>query len=199
MMNIGLTGGIASGKSTVAASLVRRGARLVDADQIAREVVLPGSPTLAEVALRFGQDILQEDGTLNRKKLGSIVFADAARRKELESILHPAIRAIMRERMRQYETETPERLVVVDIPLLYESGLEGMVSEVMVVYVPRDLQLKRLMERDKLDPEQAASRLNAQMDIESKKSRADYVIDNSGTLEQTERQLDRFWREKAER
>jgi len=199
VMNIGLTGGIATGKSTVAASLVRRGARLVDADQIAREVVLPGSPTLAEVALRFGQDILQEDGTLDRKKLGSIVFADSARRKELESILHPAIRAIMRERMHQYETETPERLVVVDIPLLYESGLEHMVSEVMVVYVPRELQLKRLMERDKLNSEQAEIRLNAQMDIESKKMRADHVIDNSGTLEQTEQQLDRFWREKAKR
>ncbi len=196
-MNIGLTGGIACGKSTVAAMLVRRGALLVDADQIAREVVLPGSPVLAQVAERFGQAVLLADGSLNRKKLGEFVFGNAAARKDLEAILHPPIRAIMKERMSRYEREHPDRLVVVDVPLLYESGLQHMFSEVMVVYVPKEIQVERLMKRDGLSPEQAAERLNAQMPIEEKKKLADVVIDNSGTLEHTERQIEEFWRRKG--
>jgi dephospho-CoA kinase len=192
-MNIGLTGGIACGKSTVSAMLVRRGAILVDADRIAREVVEPGSPTLAKVAERFGQAVLEEDGSLHRKKLGEIVFADPAARKDLEGLLHPSIRALMRERMETSEKLYPDKLVVVDVPLLYESGLQAMFEEVMVVYVPREIQLDRLMERDGLTPEQAEKRLQAQMPIELKKERADIVIDNRGTLQETEHLINEFW------
>jgi dephospho-CoA kinase len=196
-MNIGLTGGIACGKSTVSAMLVRRGAILIDADQIAREVVEPGSPVLARVAERFGQDILLPDGRLHRKKLGERIFGDDAARKDLESLLHPPIRAIMKERMRENESHYPDKLVVVDVPLLYESGLEWMFEQVLVVYVPRELQLKRLIARDGLTTEQAERRLQAQMPIERKRDKADVVIDNSGTPAETERQVDLFWRQKG--
>ncbi|GIP33737.1 dephospho-CoA kinase [Paenibacillus sp. J2TS4] len=191
-MNIGLTGGIASGKSTVATVLVERGALLIDADQIAREVVLPGTPLLAQVAAHFGQAVLNPDGSLNRKKLGEIVFADPAARKDLEGLLHPQIRALMKQRMLEAEAADPHRLVVVDVPLLFESGLQAMFEQVMVVYVSRATQLTRLMARDGLTAEQAQRRLDAQMAIEEKKERADIVIDNEGSLSDTERQIDHF-------
>jgi len=195
-MNIGLTGGIATGKSTVAKLLVERGAILIDLDAIAREVVMPGQPTLARIAERFGQAVLQEDGALDRKKLGSIVFADAEQRKALEAIIHPAIRAVMKERMAYHERENPDRLIVVDVPLLFESGLQSYFEEIMVVYVSRESQLRRLIERDDLTAEEAARRLAAQMAIDDKKSLADIVIDNSGSLAWTEEQVERWWREK---
>lgn len=196
-MILGLTGGIACGKSTVARMLVSRGARLVDADQIAREVVLPGSPALDEIASRFGPGVIQADGTLHRKKLGEIIFRDPEARKALESITHPRIRAIMRERMERYHREHPSGLVVVDVPLLYESGLDKMFEEVMVVYIPQELQIERLMQRDGLSREQAESRIRSQMPIEEKKRRADYVIDNSGDLAETEAQVEEFWQRKG--
>jgi dephospho-CoA kinase len=196
-MIIGLTGGIACGKSTVAAMLASRGAKIVDADKIAREVVEPGSPALEEIVARFGREMLLEDGSLNRKKLGERIFGDPGAKKALEAILHPRIRAIMRERMAEFERNDPNGLVVADIPLLYESGLETWFREVMVVYIPRELQIARLTARDGLTPEQAEARLKAQMPIEEKKRRADIVIDNSGTLEETEKQVEAFWREKG--
>lgn len=196
-MNIGLTGGIATGKSTVSQMLERRGAALVDADRIAREVVEPGQAPLRQIAERFGQAVLNEDGTLNRRKLGQIVFSDEAERKALEAITHPAIRALMKERMARLEAERPDRLVVVDVPLLFESKLQSLFEQVLVVYVPRSVQLARLMERDGLAEEEARKRLDAQMDIEDKKRLADYVIDNSAGLAETEEQIERFWRDKV--
>lgn len=196
-MNIGLTGGIACGKSTVAAMFVQRGAVLIDADQIAREVVLPGSPALAQVADRFGQAVLQPDGSLNRQALGEIVFRDEAARKELESILHPRIRALMRERLESNERESPNKLVVVDVPLLFESKLEQMFEETVLVYIPRSLQLTRLERRDGLTRQQAESRLAAQMPIDAKRELADYIIDNSGERSDTERQVDEFCKRKG--
>lgn len=196
-MNIGLTGGIACGKSTVSAMLVRRGALLIDADRIAREVVEPGAPALGQVIERFGADLLLPDGSLNRKKLGERVFGNPGALKDLESLLHPPIRATIRARMQDYETKHPDKLVVVDVPLLYESGLQAMYKEIMVVYVPRAVQMERLMKRDSLTEEQAVQRLNAQMPIEKKKELADIVIDNSGTIEETEEQIERFWSERG--
>lgn len=193
-MNIGLTGGIATGKSTVARMLVARGAALVDADRIAREIVEPGQAALARIAERFGDRVIQADGTLDRRLLGSIVFADANERKALEAITHPAIRELMRERIAALEAERPDRLVVADIPLLYESGLQHLYEGVMVAYVPREVQRARLIGRDGMSPEEADKRIGAQLDIEEKRRLADYVIDNSGSLADTEAQLDRFWR-----
>lgn len=192
-MNIGLTGGIATGKSTVARLLAARGAAIVDADTIAREIVEPGQAPLARIAERFGGAVIREDGTLDRKRLGAIVFADPAERRALEAITHPAIRALMRERIAALEAERPDRLVVADIPLLYESELQHLYEGVMVAYVPRELQRARLIARDGLVPEEADKRIAAQMDIELKRQMADYVIDNSGTLADTEAQLELFW------
>lgn len=196
-MNIGLTGGIATGKSTVSQMLVKRGALLIDADVVAREVMLPGHPVLEAVIAHFGQAMLLADGTLDRKKLGEYIFTHQEERKVLESITHPAIRAEMRGRAAEYEAMYPERLVVSDIPLLYETGQGSSFEEVMVVYIPREMQLTRLMNRNGLSEEEAVSRISAQMDIEEKRKLADIVIDNSLGLEYTERQIDEFWLRKG--
>ncbi|WP_068786492.1 dephospho-CoA kinase [Paenibacillus phocaensis] len=196
-MNIGLTGGIATGKSTVSRMLASRGAAVIDADVIAREIMEPGHPVLAAVRERFGPAVLHPDGTLDRKQLGEIVFSHPEERKALEALTHPAIRSEMKRRLDELEEADPQRLVVADIPLLYESGLDPLYEEIMVVYVPRALQLSRLILRDGLSREAAEQRLSAQMDIELKKERADILIDNSGGLEETERQIDVFWRDKG--
>ncbi|UQZ35947.1 dephospho-CoA kinase [Paenibacillus sp. PK3_47] len=192
-MIMGLTGGIASGKSTVSALFAGKGARLVDADVIAREVMLPGHPVLAAAVQAFGSGILQGDGTLDRARLGEIVFRDPGARQKLNDLTHPAIRKEIKDQMYTWESQNPQGLVIVDIPLLYESQLESLFERVTVVYVPREVQLTRLMERNGLSREQAEGRLNAQMDIEEKRSRADYVIDNSGDLAHTEQQVASLW------
>lgn len=188
-MIMGLTGGIASGKSTVSALLVSKGARLVDADAIAREIMLPGHEVLASVAEFFGAEVLQPDGTLNRSKLGDIVFRDPEARKTLNELTHPVIRRITRERMEAFEREDASRLTVVDIPLLYETEQEDLFEKILVVYVPRGVQIQRLIARSGLTEEQARARLDSQMDIELKRKRADYVIDNSGDPADTEKQI----------
>ncbi|WP_339219296.1 dephospho-CoA kinase [Paenibacillus sp. FSL W7-1279] len=193
-MNIGLTGGIATGKSTVSSMLAMKGALLVDADLIAREVMLPGHPVLGKVTEHFGQAILFEDGTLNRKKLGEVIFHHPEQRTVLNEITHPAIRQEIRERTEAYERQYPDRLVVADIPLLLEAKeYYSYLDQIAVVYVPRELQLERLMVRDDLNREAAEARLNSQMDIEEKKRLADILIDNSGTLAETQQQVDNLW------
>ncbi|GAB6932912.1 dephospho-CoA kinase [Calditerricola satsumensis] len=193
-MRLGLTGGIACGKSTVLAMFARRGIPTVDADVLARRVVEPGEPAWREIVERFGADILLPDGRIDRKRLGALVFADEAARLDLNRIVHPRVRAAM-----WHEVEEAERrgakLVVCDVPLLFESGLEDRFDAVMVVYVPPEEQLRRLMARDGLTREEALARIRAQMPIEEKRRRADYVIDNSGPLAATERQVDAFLRQ----
>lgn len=192
-MRIGLTGGIACGKSTVSAMLTELGAHLVDADRVAREVVLPGEPALQAVAEKFGQAVLNEDGSLNRPALGSIVFGQADRLRELEAITHPAIRQRMREQMEQAERLEADPVVVADIPLLYETEQQSSYEGVIVVYVPHEVQRERLMNRNGLSADEAERRIGLQMDIERKRSMADWVIDNSGTLEETRKQVQQLW------
>ncbi|AJY73563.1 dephospho-CoA kinase [Paenibacillus beijingensis] len=194
-MIIGLTGGIACGKSTVGAMLIELGALLVDADHTAREVVLPGEKALDSIVERFGQAVLNADGTLNRAALGQKVFGAKELLEQLESILHPAIRERMQAKIEEYKRSFPGRLIVADIPLLFETGQDARYEGVMVVYIPREMQIRRLMERNHMPMEEAMRRVDLQMDIEEKKKRADWLIDNSGTREQTRAQVERFWKE----
>ena len=196
MLVIGLTGGIATGKSTVAERLKELGALVIDADRIAREVVEPGEPALAEIARVFGREVIKEDGSLDRGRLGRIVFQDAGKRKLLESILHPVIRERMEERLEAARREGKVKIAVCDIPLLYESQ-ESMrlVDRVAVVYATREQQLERLVRQRHLSPEEAEARIGAQIPIDEKVKRADYVIDNTGTRAETIAQVDRLWEE----
>jgi len=188
-MILGLTGGIATGKSTVTGLLRERGIPVVDADAIAREVVEPGMPAYEAIVRHFGQEILQPNGQLDRKKLGEIVFSDEAERQVLNAIVHPEVRRVMREQAVEAEAAGAP-IVFMDIPLLFESKLQHMVEKIVVVYVPESTQLERLIERDELDEDQARKRMNAQLPIEEKKAWADYVIDNQGSREETARQVD---------
>ncbi|HEY9287560.1 MAG TPA: dephospho-CoA kinase [Candidatus Dormibacteraeota bacterium] len=192
MRVLGLTGGIGSGKSLVASMFSALGAEVIDADQLAREVVEPGQPALAEIVEAFGPQMLRPDGHLDRPRLGAAVFADPSARRTLDAITHPRIR----ERMRQEVEARADRagVLILDIPLLYESGREGTVEKVVVVWVDRATQLRRLVARDGLTPEQAEQRLAAQLPLDEKRSRADEVIDNSGTPEQTRRQVEALYR-----
>jgi dephospho-CoA kinase len=197
MRLIGLTGGIGSGKSTVARMLAARGAAVVDADLLAREVVEPGTPGLAEIAAEFGPGVLLPDGRLDRPALGAVVFADAARRERLNQITHPRVGALMQERIAA-ALESGAPLVVVDVPLLFEGKREPMFEGVMLVWVPEAVQLQRLVERDGMGEAEARQRIAAQMPIDGKRELADWVIDNSGTVAGTQRQVDAWWREHVE-
>ncbi len=197
-MILGLTGGIATGKSTVSAMLRERGIPVIDADVIAREVVEPGKPAYEAIVKHFGRDILLPGGEINRKLLGDVVFSDETERQKLNAIVHPEVRRVMREQAKQAEREGAP-IVFMDIPLLYESKLQHLVDKIVVVYAPAAMQLTRMMERDELDEEQANKRLRAQLPIEQKKLDADYVIDNTGTREETEKQVEELLAElKAE-
>jgi len=186
----GLTGSIATGKSTVAAMLRELGAVVLDADQIAREVVAMGEPGWKQVAEAF-PDVIGEDGTIDRRKLGRLVFADAQQRRKLEAIIHPLV--FERIKTQGQLLEQDNQIVFADIPLLYETNSHTWLDWVVVVYVPQEVQLRRLIQRDKLSEAEAWSRIQAQMSIEEKRKLADYVIDNSGSLAETKVQVDRLW------
>ncbi len=199
MRVIGLTGGIASGKSTVAALFDGAGIPVVDADKVAREVVAPGRPAHAAVVQAFGTEILRDDGSIDRPKLGRAVFADASARAKLNAITHPHIRAEIAVRLRNLSRQGTT-LAVVDVPLLYETGDPSAYDEVIVVYVDEQTQLERLMARDGLDRVEAERRITAQLPLSQKATLADRVIDNSGTMEQTRaqvREILSIWRARA--
>ncbi|MED1177534.1 dephospho-CoA kinase [Bacillus paralicheniformis] len=185
---IGLTGGIASGKSTVAQMFQQCGITVVDADVIAKEAVEQGMPAYQKIAETFGQGVLLETGGIDRRKLGEIVFANEEKRMQLNAIVHPEVRKMM-IKQRDEAIRAGERFVVLDIPLLYESGLEHLTDKVIVVWVPMELQLERLMKRNRLTEDEALNRIHAQHSLDEKKKKADAVIDNSGSLKDTEAQL----------
>ncbi|MCM0080073.1 dephospho-CoA kinase [Geomonas sp. Red32] len=193
MRLIGLTGGIASGKSSVAKILERLGAKVVDADQLAREVVEPGEEALARIAESFGGRVLLGDGTLNRAALGEIVFADEAARRTLEAITHPAIRKRADQRLKELR-ETGAKVVFYMAPLIYEVGIASRFQEIWVVYLDPRQQLQRLMVRDALTREAAMARITSQMPMEQKKQLGSVVIDNNGTVEELEGEVTRAWR-----
>ena len=192
MRLIGLTGGIATGKSTVDRMLEAHGATVIDADELAREAVRPGEATLERVIERFGEDVSAADGSLDRGRLGKIVFADSDARHDLERITHPRIIELTQERIAGALAGAAP-LVVVDIPLLFENAREGMFEGVLLVYAPPDVQVQRLRERNDLDETAARQRLAAQLPIDEKRARATWIIDNSGEDDATQRQVDAWW------
>jgi dephospho-CoA kinase len=188
MIKIGLTGGIASGKSAVSKMFRALSIPVVDADVASRKVVEPGQPALSEIAELFGPAVIQPDGQLDRKKLGALIFGDEHQRQTLNAIVHPRVREWMQEQIKGYE-EMGEKAIVLDIPLLIESKLMNWADKVLLVYVPKDVQVKRLMTRDHLSEEDALLRIHAQMPLEDKKAQADQIIDNQGSLLETQQQL----------
>ena len=186
---IGLTGGIASGKSTVGRMLEELGAEVVDADQLAREVVAPGTPGLSEVVDAFGEEILDAEGRLARGRLAALVFADPGERRRLEQILHPRIAELARERL----AAVRGRLAVYQAPLIFETGREGEFQGVLLVDCDPELQMARLRVRDRLGEAEARSRLAAQLPAAERRRRATWIVDNSGSLEDTRAQLLRLW------
>jgi dephospho-CoA kinase len=194
MRLIGLTGGIATGKSTVARMLTDRGATVVDADELARRVVEPGQPAYAAVVERFGPEVVNADGTLDRGRLGAVVFADPDARRDLERITHGRIGELMQRRIADAVAHDAP-VTVVDIPLLYEATRDDMFEGVLLIYAPRAEQLRRMMLRDGFSESEATARLDAQLPIESKRNLATWVIDNGGDLRDTERQVAAWWGE----
>lgn len=188
MKVIGLTGGIATGKSTVCAILKKAGAVIIDADRIARQVVKKGLPAYREIVKNFGESILLPDGEINRSVLGNIIFTEPKRKQLLNRIVHPHVRSEMDRRLNKLKNPTPDTIVVLDIPLLFEAGFDKDVDTVIVVYAPEQTQIKRLMKRDNISKTDAVARVQSQMPIEEKKDRATIVIDNSGTIEDTRKQ-----------
>jgi len=184
----GLTGGIASGKSTVAEILRKAGAVIIDADRIARQVVAPGLPAWREIRDLFGDGILQSDGAIDRAALGAIVFHDAPLRRRLEEIVHPRVGAEIAAQMQLAAQEQPEAVVIMDIPLLFETHRTQGLAEIIVVFTPEPIQRRRLMARDHLSPEAAEARIRSQMPMAEKVRRATLTIDNSGTPAETEHQ-----------
>jgi dephospho-CoA kinase len=197
MLLVGLTGGIACGKSTVAQMLSGRGVPLIDADVLAREIVEPGQPAFNDIVAEFGA-VLTPEGQLDRKRLGAVVFADVEKRKALEAMTHPRIFQRFTEKTQAFE-QKGEPVVVYDAALLFERKLSGLMNLVIVVTLPPEVQLLRLKTRDALSDDEALRRITAQMPIEEKVKQADFVIDNSGSREQTAAQLDYVWREVMQR
>ncbi|WP_022888035.1 dephospho-CoA kinase [Agromyces italicus] len=193
MYLIGLTGGIASGKSTVARRLYEHGAVHLDADELARRVVEPGTPGLAAIIDEFGDGVLRADGTLDRVKLGEIVFNDDAARARLNAIVHPAVRELSGRLIAKAEAEDPDAVVVYDVPLLVEASVDHPFDLVVVTDAPRKTQVKRLVEERGLDLNQAVARVDAQVDNTRRLAIADVVIDTDGTLAHTMSQTDALW------
>lgn len=189
MLRVGLTGSIGVGKSFVTSVFEELGCHVLDADQTAREVVMPDTPGLKAITQEFGEEILNPDGTLNRKQLGALVFADESRRQRLNFILHPFIIARQDEIMRGWEAEDPNGIGIIDAALMIESGGYKRFDKLIVVHCRPEVQLERLMLRDNLSRDEALRRINSQMPQEEKQKFADYLIDTSDGFEVTRTQI----------
>jgi len=195
MLRVGLTGSIAVGKSFVTDCLREAGCRVIDADSVARAVVEPGQPGLARIAEAFGTEVLRPDGTLDRARLGAIVFADEKRRVMLNAILHPLIIASQDEQLRQWERQEPHRIGVVDAALMIETGSFRRFDKLIVVHCAPEVQIERLMKRDHITREAAQLRIAAQMPQQQKMAYADYLIDTTSDFDETRRQTHEVYRQ----
>ena len=195
-MRIGLTGGIAAGKSMVSGLLAELGAWILDADAISREVVEPGTEGLKAVAAEFGEKVLLPDGTLDRRALGAEVFGDPQKLERLNGILHPIIKAEMLRRAAEIEEQHPEDIVIFDVPLLIESGWQDVADEVWLVSAPVEQRIRRIAMRDGLDEKQAMERISAQMTDEQKAKYADVIINNGGSIQELKERVTKLYAER---
>jgi dephospho-CoA kinase len=193
MLNVGLTGGIATGKSTVDRMFQDRGAYLIDHDALAHRVEEPGLPAWKAIVTFFGTEILNEDRTLNRGRLGAIVFSDETRRKKLNDIVHPAVFQEWKKEIDEIARKDPRGIIVSDIPLLFEVNWQDAVDVIVLIYVSKKEQIRRMTLRNGYTRREAEDRLNAQMSIDEKVLLSDCVINNEGSLEKTRKDVDRVW------
>jgi dephospho-CoA kinase len=195
MLHAGLTGGIASGKSTVANMFLEKGAFLIDFDKLAHIVEEPGKPAWIAIIKAFGEEILQENGSIDRAKLGQVVFCDNAKRFLLNRIVHPAVFEEWQCRIGMIKDKKNNAIIISDVPLLFEVGLKAMFDVSMLVYVPPDVQIERLMARNGYTEEESKVRLLSQVSIEEKKKLADIIIENVGSLSETAKTIHQVWEE----
>lgn len=193
MKVIGLTGGIASGKSLVSQAMRTLGAVIINADEIAHAATAPHQPVWNETIELFGKEILSEDGSIDRKKLGEIVFNDRKKLMQLNQITHPRIGQEIRNRIKKAGLANPQAVVLVEVPLLYEAHMENLFDEIWVTWVDRETQIKRLMNRDGISEQDAIKRIEAQMPLDEKVKRADWVIDNNHEIEETIAKVTRYY------
>ncbi len=193
LLVLGVTGGIASGKTTVANMLEELGAPIIDFDLLARQVVEPGQPAFKDIIAYFGDDVIDKNGTLDRKRLSGIVFSDPEKRKILERITHPRIFEAFLHQVREMAQKYPHGIVQAVIPLLFEADLRHLVHKVLMVYVSPDKQIERLIRRDSISHEEANRILKAQMPIDQKVAKADFVIHNEGNVDETRKAVNALW------
>ena len=194
---VGLTGGIVSGKSTVARMFRQLGADIIDADNIARAIVQPGEKAWKNIVHYFGKEILKDNQEINRKELARIVFADKEKLEKLNKITHPEIVAIIKNKIEEMRSKDSSdgTICIIEVPLLFEANLEGMMDKIIVVYLNREEQIKRLLIRNSLTQEEAINRIDSQIPMEKKLKKADYVIDNGASLGHTRIQVKQIWQE----
>ncbi|MCU0583973.1 MAG: dephospho-CoA kinase [Syntrophales bacterium] len=195
MLNVGLTGGIATGKSTVVRMLVKKGARVIDHDALVHTLQEPGRPVWNRIVEAFGREILDAGGRIDRKKLGVLVFGDEGRRKALEGIVHPAVLEEAQRERDRIGRKDERAIVLSDIPLLLEVGMQGLFDLILLVYAPPEVQIARVMKRNNMTRDEAVARLEAQMPIDEKLKRADVVIRNDGTMKELQQRVDEVWQE----
>ena len=191
MKIVGLTGGISSGKSTVSSYLKQLKIPVINADEVARKVVEPNSQGAREIRKTFGSDVFEEDGSLNRQKLGSLIFSNAENRQKLDDLLQPLIKIMILDEIEEYR-QKGENMIVLDLPLLFEKQYEELCEDIIVVYISKELQLERLMRRNQYTKQEALSRIDSQLSIEEKRKRATVLLDNQGTIQQLYHQVEQW-------
>lgn len=194
---VGLTSGIVGGKSTVASMFKGLGAKIVDADKLGHSVILPHRPAWEKITRLFGKDILQYDLTIDREKLGKIVFANQILLKKLNEITHPEIIKLIKKEINlaKNKTHNQEKILIIDAALIYEAKIDRLMDKIIVVYIDEDEQIKRLIKRNNLTKKEALQRIKSQIPMKEKVKMADYVIDNSGSLDKTKKQVEKIWQE----
>ena len=194
---VGLTGGIVGGKSTVASMFKDLGAKIVDADKLGHSVILPHRPAWEKITRLFGKDILRNDLTIDRERLGKIVFTNQTLLKKLNEITHPEIIKMIKKEIDLVKktTHNQEKILIIDAALIYEAKIDRLMDKIIVVYINEDEQVKRLVKRDNLSKEEALQRIKSQMPMKEKVKIADYVIDNSNSLGKTKKQVEKIWQE----